>query len=188
MFGLKSTTDGKPQGPVKIVVAAVAGMAISVAGVVGIMNHEGVKQTAYKDPIGVVTVCVGHTKTAKLGTTLSYARCQELLTQDLAEAQADVRRSITNPVTQGQYDALVSLAFNIGGRNLYYSTLAKKFNQGDCYGAAAEFSKWIKAGGKVLPGLVKRRADERKAFEPGCAIDEGPGIVSKSTTPPSQVR
>ncbi len=180
--------DKQPTTMKQKALASAAALAVSVAGVVGIMNHEGVKQTAYKDPIGVVTVCVGHTKTAKLGQTLSYARCQELLTQDLSTAQADVRRSVTNPLTQNQYDALVSLAFNIGGTNLYYSTLIKKFNQGDCHGAAQEFSKWIKAGGKVLPGLVKRRADERQAFEADCDVDDGPGIRSQSTSPPSKVR
>lgn len=149
-------------------VAALA-LVLSTAGAGAIVAHEGMRRVAYVDPVGVVTVCAGHTKTAKLGQVKTEAECAELLKQDVKHAEAAVKRLVKAPITQPQYDALVSFVFNVGETSFAKSTLLKKVNAFDCWGAGAEFMKWTYAGGKQLPGLVKRRADERRHWETGCA-------------------
>lgn len=143
-------------------------LALSSIGALGIVAHEGMKRVAYVDPVGIVTVCAGHTSTAKLGQVKTEAECAELLKQDVKHAEAAVKRLVKTPLTQPQFDSLVSFVFNVGETSFAKSTLLKKVNLNDCWGAGAEFSKWTYAGGKQLPGLVKRRADERKHFETGC--------------------
>ena len=151
---------------------AAAALTLSAAGVTGIVKHEGMVRTAYVDPVGVVTICAGHTRTAKLGQTLTPEQCEQLLREDVRHAEAAIKRLVKVPVTQAQYDALVSWTFNFGEGALARSTLLRKINANDCWGAGAEFPKWNKGRVKgkmvVLPGLVKRRADERKAWESGC--------------------
>ena len=143
-------------------------LALSALGVGAIVQHEGMKRTAYVDPVGVVTVCAGHTRTAKLGQTLTAAQCAELLKQDVRDSELAVKRLVKVPLTQNQFDALVSFTFNVGAGSLAKSTLLRKLNAYDCWGAGAEFSRWTYAGGRVLPGLVTRRASERATFETGC--------------------
>lgn len=148
-----------------------AALTLSVAGAAGIVGHEGQVNKVYLDPVGIPTVCVGHIATvtrADVGKTFSDAQCAELLVRDTSEAQSSVGRLVKVPVTQDQYDALVSFTFNVGGGALAKSTLLRKLNAGDCHGAATEFPKWNKAGGRVLPGLTKRRAYEREHFEKDC--------------------
>jgi lysozyme len=155
-------------------------LSLSALGAAGIVAHEGMRKVAYVDPVGIVTVCAGHTKTAKLGQVKTEAECQELLKQDAKHAEAAVKRLVTVPVTQRQYDALTSFVFNVGETSFAKSTLLKKLNAFDCWGAGKEFSRWTYAGGQQLPGLVKRRADERKEWESGCAT--GNYKVSYSAT------
>jgi lysozyme len=148
-----------------------AAITLSAAGAAGIVNYEGVEHKVYLDPVGIPTVCVGHIATvtkADVGKSFTDAQCTELLASDSRVAQADVRRLVKAPVTQGQYDALVSFTFNVGGGNLASSTLLKKLNAGDCRGAADEFKRWNKANGRVLPGLVTRRAGEASQFVQDC--------------------
>lgn len=147
-------------------------LALSSVGAVGIVAHEGMKRVAYVDPVGIVTVCAGHTRTAQLGQVKTEAECAELLKQDVKDAEAAVKRLVKTPLTQAQFDSLVSLVFNIGQSNFAKSTMLKKINANDCWGAGKEFDKWVLAKGQVLPGLVKRRADERKNFETGCAHEK----------------
>ena len=144
-------------------------LSLSALGAVGIVAHEGMKRVAYVDPVGIVTVCAGHTLTAKLGQVKTEAECAELLKQDVKHAEKAVKRLVKVPLTQPQFDALVSFVFNVGESNFAKSTMLKKINAFDCWGAGAEFSRWVNGGGKPLPGLVKRRADERKHWETGCA-------------------
>jgi lysozyme len=148
---------------------AAAVLSLSALGAAGIVAHEGMRRVAYVDPVGIVTVCAGHTKTAKLGQVKTEAECQELLKQDAKHAEAAVKRLVKAPVTQRQFDALTSFVFNVGETSFAKSTLLKKVNAFDCWGAGKEFSKWTYAGGQQLPGLVKRRADERREWESGCA-------------------
>jgi lysozyme len=148
-----------------------ATLVISVAGLAAITRDEGNVQKVYLDPVGIPTVCAGHTRTvtkADVGKTYTAQRCAELLKQDTAEAQRAVGKLVRVPITQQQYDALVSFTFNVGSGNLASSTLLRKLNAGDCHGAAAEFPRWNRAKGRVLPGLTTRRAHERASFEEDC--------------------
>lgn len=169
----KGALDALKAGAASVLVRrAAAALTLSAAGIAGVQYHEGTVNAVYLDPVGIPTSCTGHTgpdtTAAMVGQERSAAVCARLLAQDTASAQGAVGRCVKEPVTQVQYDALVSLTFNIGNSAFCGSTLVRKLNAGDCMGAAAEFSKWIKARGRVLKGLVTRRADERAAFETGC--------------------
>lgn len=146
----------------------VVALTLSAAGAGAIVAYEGLHKVAYVDPVGIVTVCAGHTKTAKLGQVKTDAECEALLKEDVKDAEAAVRRLVVVPLTQAQFDALVSFTFNVGSSNLAKSTLLKKVNAFDCWGAGAEFLRWTYGGGKELSGLVIRRASERKHWETGC--------------------
>lgn len=129
-------------------------------------KFEGVILRGYADPIGIVTACAGHTKTAVLGRPYTPAECTELLEHDLVE-HADGVLECT-PALQGQtyrLAAVTSFAFNVGVAAYCKSSMAKRFNRGDYSGGCAEMSRWIYAGGRVLPGLVTRRATERALCE-----------------------
>lgn len=134
-----------------------------------IKEFEGCKLTAYKCPAGVWTIGYGHTgsvdgKAITSGMTITAAKATELLKADLSKFEAAVNSYVTAPITQNMFDALVSFTFNCGAGALKGSTLLKKLNAKDYDGAAAEFPKWNKAGGKVLNGLVRRREAERCLF------------------------
>jgi lysozyme len=150
--------------------AAVA-LSISAAGVAGVQHYEGTVPSVYLDPVNIPTVCTGHTKSvtkADVGKAASASLCERLLREDLKEAERGVKKHVKVPVTQGQYDALVSFTFNVGTGALADSTLLRKLNAGDCLSAGAEFPRWNKAKGRVLNGLIARRAWERALFEAGC--------------------
>lgn len=145
-----------------------AALTTTAAGLALIAGHEGDVRTTYIDPVGIPTVCAGHTRTAVPGQTKTRAECDALLKEDATYAGRAVARCTTVPVTQEQYDALVSFTFNVGGAAYCGSTLARKLNAGDCWGAGAQFDRWVYAGGRRLRGLATRRADERRRFETGC--------------------
>lgn len=128
-------------------------------------TFEGMVLRGYRDPIGIVTACSGHTATAVLGKPYSLAECQALLEHDLIEHATGVVGCIKQPLSMGQKAAFTSFAFNVGTTKFCRSTLAKKANLGDMAGACAELSRWVRAGGKPLPGLVKRRQIERDMCE-----------------------
>lgn len=147
---------------------AAAGLLLSLAGVGFIQTWEGTETTAYLDSVGVPTICTGSTRAVRIGQVADLKECQERLVQDTGAAGRAVQRCVTAPVTQGQYDALVSLGFNIGGGAICRSTLVRKLNQGDCRGAGAEFLRWDRAGGSRLRGLTNRRKAESAAFLKDC--------------------
>lgn len=158
-------------GPSLRAKALAATLAVSAGGVALVQRHEGTVRKVYLDPVNIPTVCTGHTGTVTrkdLGKAFTPERCAELLRQDLRAAEAGVKRAVRVPITQGQYDVLTSFTFNVGEANLKGSTLVRKLNAGDCLGAAREFDRWVYARGQKLPGLVTRRAEERKIFEEGC--------------------
>lgn len=128
-------------------------------------KFEGVILRGYKDPIGIVTACAGHTATAVLGRAYTPAECNALLEADLASHAEGVNSCVRAPLTPGQRAAFVSFAFNVGTGAFCKSTMARKLNAGDYAGACRELSKWTYAGGRQLPGLVKRRAAERALCE-----------------------
>jgi lysozyme len=140
-------------------------MKISDAGLELIKSFEGLYLKAYLCPAKVWTIGYGHTLGVMPGDVITKDQAEALLRKDLEQFEAVVNRSVSVPITQAQFDSLVSLCYNIGAKAFVTSTLLKKLNAGDYAGAAAEFEKWNKAGGVILPGLAKRRKKERELFE-----------------------
>ncbi|HCS6848240.1 TPA: lysozyme, partial [Escherichia coli] len=103
-------------------------------------------------------------KPVKRGMTIDQQTADRLLKTGLVGYENDVLKVVRVKLTQGQFDALVSFAYNVGSRALSTSTLLKKLNAGDIKGAADEFLRWNKSGGKVMPGLTNRRKAERALF------------------------
>ena len=137
---------------------------INAAGIALIKEFEGLRLTAYRDPVGVLTIGYGSTGPhVKPGLTITEAQAEELLRQDVARFEVAVA-DMAKVATDNQFAAMVSLAFNVGAEALRKSTLLRKHNAGDYTGARAEFARWKFAGGKVLGGLVRRRAAEAKLY------------------------
>ena len=139
-----------------------------------IHSFETLKLVSYKDPGSKnglpITNGWGTTIDEDGGpipylTTWTKEKADRLFARDFAKFQEKVRGLLGSaPTTQGQFDALVSFAYNVGSRALSTSTLLKKLNAGDIKGAADEFLRWNKSGGKVMPGLTNRRKAERALF------------------------
>lgn len=142
-------------------------MTTSEKGIEFIINEEGEKLTAYICPAGVLTIGVGHTgKDVVPGMKITKEKSRELLKLDLRRFEDAVNKSIKVTLKQHQFDALVSLAFNIGASAFSKSTLVKKINSGaDIKEIETEWKKWRKGGGKVLPILVRRREREIKMYK-----------------------
>ena len=138
----------------------IGALGISATLLVSIALNEGYRGEAYKDAVGVPTVGYGETRgvTMKSRTTPDRALVQ-LLSSANRHAD-DIRQCISVPLYQHEFDAYVSLAYNIGAKNFCGSTLVKKLNSGDYSSACEQIKRWNKAGGKVLPGLTKRREKE----------------------------
>lgn len=139
---------------------AVGALAVSAAALVGIATHEGYRSEAYKDTVGVPTIGFGETAGVKMGDKTTPERALVQLLESTEKHADAIRQCIRVPLYQHEFDAYVSLAYNIGTGAFCKSTLVKKLNQGDYTGACNEIGRWNKAGGKVLPGLVKRREAE----------------------------
>lgn len=136
----------------------------SAAGIALIVRFEGERLAAYLCPAGVWTIGVGHTgPDVRPGLRIARDRSRALLMQDLARFEQAVAR-LAPVATQAQFDALVAFAFNVGSDALAGSTLLRKHKAVDYAGAAAEFARWNKAGGKALPGLTARRAAEARLY------------------------
>ncbi len=157
-------------------------MKVSKEAIEGIKKDEGVRTKPYRCPALLWTVGVGHVidpnhirvklderKNIPLppewDRVLSMAEVDAILAADLATFERGVLRLCPGGLTQGRFDALVSFSFNVGLGNLQRSTIRMKHNRGDFEGAAEGFMAWTKAGGKELPGLVKRRKHERALYE-----------------------
>ena len=126
---------------------------------------EGTVLRTYRDPVGILTSCMGHTgPELRMGQRWTLDQCNEQLAQDLLK-HADALNCINRPLTDGQKAAFVSFAYNVGLSAFCGSTLARKANAGDMAGACAELSRWTYAKGQQLPGLVNRRKIERQVCE-----------------------
>jgi lysozyme len=158
-------------------------MKVSDAAVELIKHHEGKRNKPYLCPALLWTIGYGHVlypeqAKLKLEERKAYPLRPEhdkvwsdggidaiLRSSDLARFEIGVVRLCPGAADhQSHFDALVSFSFNVGLGNLQSSTLRMKYNRGEIEGAADEFLKWTKGGGRVLPGLVKRRSDERSLF------------------------
>ena len=142
-----------------------------------IHEFEGLSTKAYKCPAGVWTIGFGHTKGIKEGDTITRGVAERLLKNDLEELSINLTRALNADeivVSQEQFDALCSFAFNLGLNALIHSTLWSYLSKGKDQAAADEFLKWNKArdaSGKkiVLKGLTRRREAERALFLSGSA-------------------
>lgn len=122
--------------------------------------YEGEVRQSYVDPVGVLTACVGSTGPhVQLGQIYSERECTELFLADLRTAEAAVNRC-TPSAPEATKPALISFTLNVGSGAYCSSTLAKLANSGDMVGACKQMYRWVYAGGRVLPGLVKRREAE----------------------------
>ena|ERR1700712_747376 len=140
-------------------------MKTSQKGIDLIKFYEGLSLKAYRDSVGVVTIGYGSTGShVSMGQLISAEQAEDILKSDVTRFEMGVNQSVTVPLTQNQFDALISFSFNLGVANLKSSTLLKKLNAKDYAGASLEFERWNKAGGKVLAGLTKRRLAEKALF------------------------
>ena len=148
---------------------AIDQMTVSPFGVDLICSFEGKRLTAYDDGVGVWTIGFGTTvypngiKVMK-GDTCTEAQAKTYMAHDLKKFEATVNKAVTVQLNQNQFDALVSLAYNIGTNAFSKSTLVKKLNANDIRGAADQFDVWVNAGGKRMQGLVNRRSKEKQLF------------------------
>lgn len=140
----------------------VGALCFSAACLVAVANFEGFRGTAYKDAVGVSTIGYGETKGVSMGDKTTPERALVQLLVSMNDHADQIRPLIKVPLYQHEFDAYTSFAYNVGVGNFKNSTLLKKLNAGDYEGACKELLKWKYAGGKVLPGLVKRRQDEYK--------------------------
>jgi len=151
-------TDGstlKERLTKKIGAAAVAALVPMV------MLFEGGVFNTYKDPIGILTSCYGHTgPELRMGQKFTKAQCEDQLYADLLKHADDID-CVKVPITTGQTVGYISFSYNVGKKKFCESTLVRKANAGDKVGSCNEMSRWVLAAGKELPGLVNRRKVER---------------------------
>lgn len=156
----------------------IAGLVLSLAGTFGIMKHEGFTDRAVVPVKGdVPTYGYGSTRRpdgtpVKMGDTITKAGALELSRRELRSFEGELKRCMTAPLTQGEYDSLVSLAYNVGGSAVCKSTMVRLHNAGQHAQACAQFDRWTYFQGKDCRvrsngcyGLVTRRADERRQCE-----------------------
>lgn len=144
-------------------------MKTSKNGIALIKQFEGCRLKAYKCPAGVWTIGIGHTglvngKPITENTTITPLMAEALLAIDLQKFENAINKVVKKPLTQSEFDSLVSFVFNIGIGAFEQSTMLKLLNQGNFDLAAKQFERWNKAGGKVLKGLTKRRLAEKTLF------------------------
>jgi lysozyme len=139
----------------------VAALSLSAAALVGLALHEGYRENAYIPvPGDVPTIGFGTTEDVELGDKTTPERALVRLLKDANKFESAVQSCVKVPLHQYEYDAYVSLTYNVGPRAFCGSTLVKRLNQSDYSGACLEILKWDKFKGKPLPGLTKRRQEE----------------------------
>ena len=140
-------------------------MKTSQKGIDLIVSFEGLKLKAYKCPAGVWTIGVGHTAGVTEGMEITIKEAYKLLRMDLELFEAAITKYITVPVNQNQFDAMVSLCFNIGRAAFRTSLVCRATNRKSFVEAAEAFGNWRSVGGRPLPGLIRRRAAEKALYE-----------------------
>ena len=161
---------------------------VTEAGLDLIKRFEGFSPKIYICPAGYPTIGYGHVVLAheqdQFATGITQAEATELLRKDVRIAERAVLRLISVPLTDGQFDALVSFTFNLGAGALQRSTLRRKVNRGEHKGVPAELMKWVWAAGKKLPGLVRRRQAEGVAYasEPSAGMKIAKDSVREART------
>ena len=134
----------------------------AAAAVVFVGGFEGLRLNAYRDPVGIATVCYGETLGVKMGQSHTRAECDAMFLARLEEFNAGMSKCAPGPMPDERRVAFVSFAYNIGTGAFCKSTLSKKYRAGDIRGACDELLKWDKAAGIRLAGLTRRRQAERE--------------------------
>lgn len=139
------------------------GGALAASVVALVSGFEGLRTYAYRDPVGIPTICFGETRGVKMGDHKTPAECKDMLIARLAEFETGMRKCLASPDTipDNAYAAFLSVSYNIGTGAFCKSSMARRANQGDIRGACEALLAWDKAGGFRLPGLTKRRQAER---------------------------
>lgn len=132
-----------------------------------VVEFEGWVLRGYRDPVGIVTACAGDTNNVTLGKAYTEDECQRRLALVLVDHGLDIAPCINAQLPVEIHAAALSFAYNVGASKACASTMFRKLNARDFRGACAEFSRWTYAGGRQLPGLVRRRAAERALCESG---------------------
>jgi len=140
-------------------IAVAGGLAASIA-LVG--QWEGLRTQAYRDVIGVWTVCYGETKGVEPGDRYTKAECDQMLERELRAYAAGLGKCLKAELPEGAATAFLSWSYNVGTGAACKSTLVRKANAGDLFGACDELLRWNRAGGRVVPGLSNRRKDEHR--------------------------
>jgi lysozyme len=141
--------------------SAIAAMALSASAFVGLAMTEGYRDAAYIPVAGdVPTIGFGTTEGVKIGDTITPPKALVRALNDVSKFEGAIKRCVTVPLHQHEYDAYVSMTYNIGASAFCNSTLVKKLNAGDYEGACLEIKRWNRQGGKVSVGLTRRREAE----------------------------
>lgn len=138
----------------------VAALGLSAAALVGLASHEGYVGQAYQDIVGVWTIGFGTTENVKPGQTIDPVQALQRTLTDARKFEGALKECVHVPLHQHEYDAYISLAYNIGSGAFCKSTLVRKLNAGDYVGACKEILRWNQAGGRVVRGLAIRRESE----------------------------
>lgn len=148
---------------------AITGAGMLAIAIVG--NWEGLRLYAYQDVVGVWTACYGETKGIRPGMKFTRDQCNVMLIGSLTEHEAGMRRCLKAPdgLPEKSYVAFVSATYNIGVAGFCGSSMARRINAGDVRGACDALMMWVRAGGRVVQGLVNRRTAERKLCLEGLA-------------------
>ena len=140
-------------------------MKTSAEGISLIKKFEGCELYAYQCSANVWTIGYGHTKDVEPGMQITQEDAEQMLVDELHEYENYINEYVTAPLSQNQFDAMVSWVYNLGPANLKASTLLKVLNAGDYEGVPAQIRRWNKAGGEILDGLIRRREAEALLFE-----------------------
>lgn len=141
------------------------GSAFALAACALIGGFEGLRQTAYRDVVGVPTICYGETKNVRMGMRRTKPECDEMLVQSLIGYDDGLMQCLKperRDLADGVHLAMLSVTYNIGIGAFCHSTMARRINAGDIKGACNALLAWNKAGGVPWPGLTRRRQAERK--------------------------
>lgn len=144
---------------------------VMAAAVALVGAWEGLRTVAYRDVVGIPTVCFGETRGVKMGDSYTVDECKAMLGVALVEFEQGMRKCLSAPerIPEKSYVAFLSLSYNIGTRGFCGSSVARRANAGDIRGACNAILLWNKAGGRVVQGLVNRRKDEQRICLQGLA-------------------
>ncbi|MFC6644131.1 lysozyme [Granulicella cerasi] len=141
-------------------------MQISDKGLALTKSFEGLRLRAYQDSAGVWTIGYGHTgPDVHECQVITEPQAEALLRSDMAATEQYVSEAVTVPLNQNQFDALCDFVFNVGIGNFHHSSLLITLNKGEYDAVPAEIMQWVRAGGKIIDGLIRRRQAEATLFK-----------------------